>query len=186
MFARSDAEFQTIIAMAQHAEVKYVEQTGDGFRLTHKGWQRFEHLESVRPQSTAAFVAMWFDPQMNPAFDDGFYPALYGLGYDPIRVDRAQHNGKIDDFIIASIRKSSLLIADFTGMRTGVFFEVGFGLGLGAHVIWTCREDFLPKLAEHFDTRQYNHLGWNDPADLARKLRTRIEATVLGRPRPRE
>jgi len=102
------------------------------------------------------------------------------------KLDISRAGGKIDDFIIASIRKSALLVADFTGTRTGVFFEAGLGMGLGIPVVWTCREDYRSELEKHFDTRQYNHLLWENPPDLCQKLKNRIEATVHGRPRPRE
>ncbi len=189
VYARNTDELILIIrALAD--ETPYLVQREAGpewraVRLTKQGWERYAQLEAERPKSTAAFVAMWFASEMEPSYDDGFYPALYDLGYDPIRVDREEYLGKIDDFIVASIRKSGLLVADFTGMRTGVFFEAGFGLGLGIPVVWTCREDSLSKLGEHFDTRQFNHLPWKDPADLKARLRTRIEAAVIGRPRPR-
>jgi hypothetical protein len=181
VFARSAHEYNALLATLR--EIGLVKGHESGQILTPSGWERVIRLESERPVSTAAFVAMWFDPSMKSAYDDGFYSALHDLGYDPIRVDREHYLGKIDDFIIASIRKSGLLVADFTGMRTGVFFEAGVGLGLGTPVVWTCREDFVPELSKHFDTRQYNHLAWKDPADLKVRLRTRIE--VVGRPRPR-
>jgi hypothetical protein len=153
--------------------------------LTPVGWDRFERLEAEKPKSDVAFVAMRFNEEMQAAYDEGFHPALYELGYRPIRVDHEQYLGKIDAFIFASIRKSGLLIADFTEMRTGVFFEAGFGMGLGIPVVWTCRQDWSSKLGDHFDTRQYNHLIWTDPPDLKTKLRLRIEAAVIGRPKPR-
>jgi hypothetical protein len=77
------------------------------------------------------------------------------------------------------------LVADFTGARTGVFFEAGIGVGLDIPVVFTCRADRSAELEEHFDTRQYNHLLWKDPSDLHDKLRLRIEATVTARPSPR-
>jgi len=184
VYARDPSEFQ-LLRQTLVDETGFAVGGETGLRLTRSGWDRFEQLEATRPKSTSAFVAMWFSPDMKPAYDHGFYPALYELGYDPLRVDRADYLGKIDDFIIASIRKSGLLVADFTGMRTGVFFEAGFGLGLGIPVVWTCRADWLPKAGEHFDTRQYNHIEWTDPGDLKAKLRTRIEAAVVGRPKPR-
>lgn len=184
VYARDEVEFQAI-RQTLVDETGYVKASASGLRLTTAGWERFAQLEAERPRSTLAFVAMRFSTEMLPAYDEGFYPALHGLGYDPIRVDREHYLGKIDDFIIASIRKSALLVADFTEVRPGVFFEAGFGLGLDIPVVWTCREDWLEKVGEHFDTRQYNHLSWKAPADLKAKLRTRIEAAVIGRPRPR-
>jgi len=67
-------------------------------------------------------------------------------------------------------------VADFTGSRGGVYFEAGFALGLGIPVIWSCRKNDVKKV--HFDTRQYNHIVWNDSSDLYRQLRDRIEATI--------
>jgi hypothetical protein len=184
VYARGQVEFEALIQSLAD-ETKFIRETRDGIQLTREGWERFGQLDAERPRSTTAFVAMWFNDAMRSVYDSGFYPALYGLGYDPIRVDREHYLGKIDDFIIASIRKSTLLVADFTGMRTGVFFEAGLGLGLGIPVVWTCRADSVSKLADHFDTRQYNHLVWTEPADLAVKLRVRIEAAVTSRPKPR-
>ena len=92
-----------------------------------------------------------------------------------MRVDAVEHNDKIDDRIVLEIRRSGLLVADVTGHRPGVYFEAGLAMGLGLPVVWTVRDDDLDKV--HFDTRQYNHIVWNTPADLASKLRNRILAT---------
>ncbi len=157
---------------------------GGGVALTLKAWERLAELGGEsRPRSTKVFVAMWFDRTMNAVYDQGFHRALYALGYDPIRVDREQYLGKVDDFIIAGIRESALLVADFTGHRGGVYYEAGFAHGLGLPVVFTCREDQIREA--HFDTRQYNHITWTTPADLAEKLRARIEATIPNRPKPR-
>jgi len=50
-------------------------------------------------------------------------------------------------------------------------------MGLGRPVIFTCSEKDIDKA--HFDTRQYNHITWTDPADLREKLKNRIEATIF-------
>ena len=82
----------------------------------------------------------------------------------------------IDDRIIADIRRSKFLVADFTGQKHGVYFEAGLALGFGKPVIWLVRENEFDKL--HFDTRQYNHIGWTEPQDLRARLFNRIEATI--------
>ncbi len=84
---------------------------------------------------------MWFDKGMDSAWEDGFKKALVDTGYkNPLRIDLSEHNEKICDRILAEIRKSSLVVADFTGQRSGVFFEAGFALGLGIPVIWCCKD----------------------------------------------
>ena len=92
-------------------------------------------------------------------------------------MDLKEHNDKICDAIVAEIRKSRFVVADFTGHRGGVYFEAGFALGLGIPVIWTCKKEELPKT--HFDTRQYNHIDWENEGDLFIRLKNRIEATIL-------
>jgi hypothetical protein len=88
---------------------------------------------------------------------------------------------KIDDEIVAEIRRSRFIVADFTSEidkpRGGVYFEARFAFGLNKPVIWTCREDLISSV--HFDTRQFNHITWNSPEDLHTKLKNRIGA-VLG------
>ena len=62
------------------------------------------------------------------------------------------------------------------GARGGVYYEAGFAYGLKIPVIFTCREDMFDKI--HFDTRQYNHIGWAEPDDLVEPLKQRILARI--------
>ena len=149
--------------------------------LTLKGIERCYELRKKQLSSNQVFVAMWFDNIMNDVWQNGFIPALKATGYFPLRIDKKEHNNKIDDEIVAEIRKSGLLVADFTENRGGVYFEAGFAMGLGIPVIWTCREDQIANV--HFDTRQYSHITWNTPEELKEKLINRIEATI---PKPRK
>jgi hypothetical protein len=148
-------------------------------RLTPDGIEFLEKVAHRFTKSRTAFVAMWFSSEMDDAWSIGFEPALKDAGFLPTRMDRVHHNGKICDAILATIRESALVVADFTGDRGGVYFEAGFALALGATVVWCCRKDHLAKV--HFDTRQYNHIIWETPEQLYRELRDRIGATV-GRP----
>jgi hypothetical protein len=50
---------------------------------------------------------------------------------------------------------------------------------MGRQVIRTCA-DFDVALA-HFDTRQYNHVVWDDAQDLRTKLADRVKALGLAR-----
>ena len=124
---------------------------------------------------------MWFDETTRDAYANGFEPAIRDAGYDPLRIDRVEHVGKIDDEIIAQIRRSRFVVADFTGHRGGVYFEAGFALGLDLPVFWTCRKDEIGGL--HFDIRQFNCIDWADSNELADRLQKRIEAVIGAGPR---
>lgn len=110
--------------------------------ITLAGWERVEQLQRTNPQSRQAFVAMWFDGSMRDAYTLGFKPAIEASNYfTAVRVDTLEYNEGVDDRIIAEIRRSAFLVADFSGSRSGVYFEAGYALGLGLPVIWTCKED---------------------------------------------
>lgn len=141
--------------------------------ITLTGWT---HLASEGRSSRRAFVAMAFAPDLDSAFRDGIAPAIRDSNYEPVRVDRLEHNEKICDRIIAEIHRSRFMIADVTLQRQGVYFEAGFGAGLGLPVIWSCRQNDLGNV--HFDTRQYNHIVWESPVELRTRLRDRIAATI--------
>ena len=132
--------------------------------------------------SSQAFVAMWFGDSMNETYDNGIKAAIKDAGYSPLRIDQKEHINRIEDEIIAEIRRSRFVIADFThgkdGARGGVYYEAGFAHGLGLPVIFTCHKEALETL--HFDTSHYSHIAWTDPADLYEKLKNRILA-VIGR-----
>lgn len=145
--------------------------------ITIDGWKRIEELRREQPNSHKAFVAMWFAEEMEVAWTEGFELGIRDTEFfEPVRMLDIEHAGKIDNRIIAEIRTSGLLVADFTGDRGGVYYEAGFAAGLGIPVIWCCREDHFDRI--HFDTRQYNHILWTEPSDLREKLKNRILAVV--------
>lgn len=153
----------------------------DGFYSVRP--QGHTHAQKIRQAvgvSRKGFVAMWFDKIFDEIYEQGFASGIRKAGYDPVRIDRKEHINKIDDEIIAEIRSSAFVVADFTGHRGGVYFEAGFALGLNLPVIWTCREDNMEDL--HFDIQQYNMIDWVDATDLARRLEKRILATIVKNP----
>jgi hypothetical protein len=174
--ALSYAELRLLVEYL--AELGYVHYIGgtSSFRITAQGHARVESGAATSIDSTQAFVAMWFAPALNEVFETGLRAAISRSGYAAFRIDRKEHANKIDDEIIAEIRKSRFLVADFTGHRGGVYFEAGFAQGIGIPVIWTCREDALTEL--HFDIRQYNCVTWKSSAELATALERRIVALI--------
>jgi hypothetical protein len=144
--------------------------------VTQQGYIEAEERHRRAGPSGKGFVAMWFDPGMVIAWDEGFSSAIRAAGYLPIRIDQEEHVNKIDDQIVAEIRRSRFLVADFTGNRGGVYYEAGYAQGLGIPVIWSCSKAELP--AVHFDVRQYNFIVWETVAELRGRLQTRIEALI--------
>ena len=147
-------------------------------RLTPKGYIAADELRAKRAASTQAFVAMWFAEDMEQVYEKGIKPAIERAGFAPMLIINKEHANKIDDEIIAEIRRSAFLVADFTGHRQNVYFETGFAIGLARQVVWTCRKDQIKDL--HFDIRQYNCIDWENAAELAKRLQHRIEA-MFGR-----
>ena len=143
--------------------------------VTPEGWARLEP-PAAGGIPGRCFVAMSFHPSLAVAYTDGIQPAVTESGFTPVRIDLVEHNEKICDKILVEIRLAQFVVADFTLHRAGVYFESGFAMGLGRPVIWTCRKDQLGEA--HFDTRQHNHIEWETPAELRKKLGDRIRAII--------
>jgi len=174
---------------AQPSEVSYLLQAlsdqellkrtpDDGFIVTPKGWAQLEP-SGVGGIAGTCFVAMSFKPELDTAYDKGIHPAVTeDCGFEVIQLSRVEHSENINDRIIAEIRRAQFLVADFTFHAAGVYFEAGFGLGLGKLVIWTCRRDEFKPDKVHFDTRPYNHILWDNENELRQKLANRVRALV--------
>ncbi len=162
-------------------ELKYVSQPRyDEFQINPKGWLALEGEPNA--ESSIGFVAMWFSEEVRILFDSVIDPSIRDAGYEPLRIDGTEHNNKIDDEIVASIRAARFVVADYTagdtGPRGGVYYEAGFAHGLGLPVVFMAREG----TDLHFDIRQYNTIFWktDDLPDARKRLTNRILAT-LGR-----
>jgi hypothetical protein len=184
-----DSEEYMLRQLMDSGFIKHAGSRSGGNYMIHfvtiesKGWERLRELREDATQSDQVFVAMWFDAEVQTLFDDAIVPAVSQAGFRPLRIDLKEHNNKICDEIIAEIRRSRFVVADFTGSRGGVYYEAGFAHGLGKQVIWTVREDHLSGV--HFDTRQYNHITYTTPKELRERLFNRIRATQQGFQRKR-
>lgn len=138
--------------------------------VTMDGWNRLEELKTFGQSLTQCFVAMAFRKDMDSIWGNVIEPAIREAGYKPFRIDREQHVNRIDDEIVAQIRRSRFMVADFTLQRGGVYFESGMMHGLGRKVIWMCHEDELaPEKGLHFDIRQFNFLTYSAPDEAIKK-----------------
>lgn len=147
-----------------------------GAEVLGAGFIQADEWKRKAAQSAQGFVAMWFDRTTVDVWEDGLRKGVVDAGYEPLRIDKTEHVNKICDEIIAQIRRSRFLIADYTGHRAGVYYEAGYASGRDLPVILTCKKDEIDKL--HFDVRQFNCIDWQTPAELAERLQARIEAII--------
>ena len=163
------------------------EPKSKAYVLTFDGMRRLEG-QGLAHLSNQAFVAMWFNDKVKAAYDEGIEPAIRDAGYTAVRIDRKDFISKIDDEIIAEIRRSRFVVCDFTcrlikrkpnnidNARGSVYYEAGFAHGLNIPVIFTCRTDLLDYL--HFDVNHYPTITWTCPQDIRIPLRNRIAAVI--------
>ena len=148
-----------------------------------QGHSELSHSDAGKRETGRAFVAMWFNDEMNDAYDNGIEPALMSLGYEPVRIDKILSTDDIMVEILAQISECDIMIADFThgkeGPRGGVYYEAGYAEASGKSVIMCCREDQSPDI--HFDTNHKFHIMWKTSKDLRDALRSRIPARVSAR-----
>ena len=144
--------------------------------ISPSGLVYLDEFTSEPALSSKGFVAMSFNPTLSEAYSKGIEVGVLQSGYNPIRVDQVEHINRIDDEIIAQIKSSKFMVADFTDHRGGVYFEAGFAMGLDKPIFWTCRKDHMKDL--HFDIRQFNCIDWDCLDDLANRLSMRIQAVV--------
>jgi len=144
--------------------------------ITAYGWEHLEQNEINLTEKTQGFVAMSFDKALLPVYENAIAPAIESTGYRPYRVDSKPHLERIDAKIISEIKNSRFIVADVTQQKAGVYYEAGYAHGLGIPVIWCVRRDDLDKV--HFDTRQYNHILWENEEELKEKLHDVILATI--------
>jgi hypothetical protein len=131
--------------------------------LTMDGWERVRDLQATQARPEKAFIAMSFseDAGLKEMFERGFKPALKACGYeDADRLVLPAPDAKMCDAILAEVKRSGIVLADFTEQKPNVYYEAGFAQGLGTPVIKTCRKDELKAGKCAFDTRQYPHIEW--------------------------
>ena len=130
-------------------------------------------------QSGRIFVGLTVGPETVEVWRWGLLPAIQAAGHQadpPLPTGLAEG---VTEAVLSRIRKSQLLVADYTRADGAVPFVAGFALGLGIPVISICRFDQAADL-QAGDRRGHDMLRWERPEDLAAGLAARIVAT-LGR-----
>lgn len=143
-------------------------------KLTHEGLNRIVEIENNSVKSNECFIAMAFD-KSTTMYRNAIKRALKNNNFNAILIDEEHLDSDktIPDGILNKIRKAKFCIADFTLHRNGVYFESGYALGLGKQVIYTCKKDDFKNA--HFDIKQLQHVLYNSPEELEKKLTDKIE-----------
>lgn len=126
-----------------------------------------------------AFIVMAMDPK-RPELTDvhmAIKEVCRDYAIEAVRADDIQHDEKITDLILERIRVSEHIIADLTGERPNVYYEVGHAHAIGKHPILVRRQ----RTRLHFDLAAHNVREYRNVTELREILVKRFEALGLKR-----
>ena len=130
----------------------------------------------IEERRNTAFVIMAMDPE-NPELTD-IYETIQNVcaefGLQALRIDDIEHSETITARVLAEIEACPHLIADLTGERPNVYYEIGFAHGMK-------RSPILFRKAGtrlHFDLLVHKVPGYKNQTELAQMLRRRLAAIV--------
>lgn len=149
----------------------WVQITRQGLELTSRIAD--DRLLVVRRRSASrdsVFVASAFGrSDTDELFETVLEPTCAQVGLQAVRVDLSEPESTITEAILRGVQTAECVIADLTYARPSVYFEAGFGAGLGVPLLLTCREDHQRGAADservHFDLEQYKISFWKRGAD---------------------
>lgn len=185
MFALTDEELRYNIGALE--SLKYLQRVNNHVsyvQVSPAGWKRFDRLtQRLAPFENPVFVAMWYGgsesemEMMKRLYEAGLSKGIRAAGFNPLRQDMDEKNNDyIMDKVLKNLVIAPFVVADFTNNRNGVYFEAGYARGLGKEVIHTCKKESFPEA--HFDTKQLNHILYDEPSQVWKPLRNRIIRTV--------
>ncbi len=160
------------------AEVETLENT----KLGSLGQEEIRNLARticacvLRGFTPQCFVIMPFQAEFNPVYNDAIEPALTRFGLKPVRTDHDIATGNLVEAIRYGIQHCYFAVADTTGDRANVMYELGMAHAQAKQVILLRRRGEEGKEMPPFDLLTESVIFY--APDALKELKAEIEGAI--------